>query len=88
MVFTWWLNSYLWFREFAHIFNELQEIERKLIYYSLVEKENNTWLALHTNYSERTIATLKVKAINEFYRKLKLGKLTYRDYFKFSHIQF
>ncbi|MCU7194960.1 hypothetical protein GMA43_11925 [Turicibacter sanguinis] len=78
----------LWFREFAHIFNELQEIERKLIYYSLVEKENNTWLALHTNYSERTIATLKVKAINEFYRKLKLGKLTYRDYFKFSHIQF
>ena len=76
-----------WFKEFEYIYNSLEEIERKLIYYTLIEKENNTWLALKTNYSERTIATLKVKAINEFYRKLKLGNLT-ADNLKFKYIQF
>lgn len=76
-----------WFKEFEYIYNSLEEIERKLIYYTLIEKENNTWLALNTNYSERTIATLKVKAINEFYRKLKLGNLT-SDNLKFKYIRF
>ena len=30
-----------WFKEFEYKFNSLEEIERKLIYYSFVEKENN-----------------------------------------------
>ena len=44
-------------------------------------------VGIKDNYSERTIATLKVKAINEFYRKLKLGNLT-SDNLKFKYIQF
>ncbi len=75
----------LWFDEFENIFNELDEIERKLIYYNLIEKESNTWLALNTNYSERTISTLKVQAINKFYRSLKLGSLTNKDSLKIKY---
>lgn len=69
-----------WFNEFQCIFNELKEVERKLIYYTFVEKEDNTWLALDTNYSERTIVDLRKKAINELYRRLKLGRLTDKEY--------
>lgn len=69
-----------WFSEFEYIFNGLKEIERKLIYYTFVEKEDNVWLALDTNYSERTIVALRKKAIVELYRRLKLGSLTSKDY--------
>ena len=77
-----------WFKEFEYKFNSLEEIERKLIYYSFVEKENNVWLALKINYCERTITTLKTKAINEFYRQLKLGELTSKEFLQFNHIKF
>jgi len=77
-----------WFKEFEYKFNSLEEIERKLLYYTLFEKENNVWLALKTNYSERTITTLKTKAINEFYRQLKLGTFTSKEFLKFNRIKF
>lgn len=77
-----------WFKEFEYKFNNLEEIERKLIYYAIVEKENNVWLSLNTNYSERTITALKTKAINELYRQLKLGRLTSKEVLKFNYIRF
>lgn len=75
-------------KELEYKYNSLDEIDRKLIYYTLIEKENNTWLALNTNYSERTISTLKTKAINEFYRHLKLGKFTHKESLKLNHAMF
>lgn len=74
-----------WFKEFECKYNSLEEVERKLIYHTLVEKENNTWLALNTNYSERTVTTLKNRAINEFYRQLKLGEFTSKEFLNHSH---